>query len=139
MARACPISFCAIEEKATSSSSIGAMPVHSESRQPMISSSSAISSNERCSCSFTRPPELVLQRVAVDTVVVPVQLVDELLDLDDRLARHDPQRRRLTAPPVLLARIHLGELPVRRVHRAGVLKRLALALLPEDLVDHYAA
>ena len=40
-ARAWPISFCAIDENATSSSSIGAMPVHSESRQPMTSSSSA--------------------------------------------------------------------------------------------------
>src|SRR5919206_2274917 len=98
MARAWPISFCAIDENATSSSSIGAIPVHSESRQPTISSSSAISSNERCSCSFTGPPKLVLQRVAVDAVIVPVQLVDELLDLDDRLARHNPERRRLAAP-----------------------------------------
>src|SRR5215471_2435365 len=94
-ARAWPISFCAIDEKATSSSSRGAIPVHSESRQPRISSSSAISSNERASDSFTCLLELRLQRVAVDAVVVAVELVDELLDLDDRLARHDPQRGRL--------------------------------------------
>jgi hypothetical protein len=48
-ARACPISFCAIDENATSSSSIGAIPVHSESRQPITSSSSA-SSSSTCSC-----------------------------------------------------------------------------------------
>src|SRR5690348_17952696 len=84
-ARACPISFCAIDEKATSSSSKGAIPVHSESRQPRISSSSAISSNERASDSFTCLLQLLLQRVAVDSVVVAVELVVELLDLDDRL------------------------------------------------------
>src|SRR5436305_5112889 len=121
IARACPISFCAIEENATSSSSIGAIPVHSESRQPMISSSSAISSNERASCSFTGPPELVLQRIAVDAVVIAVELVDEVVDLDDRFARNDPERFRLATPPVLLARIDLGKVPVRRVDGTSVL------------------
>src|SRR5919197_3607727 len=103
MARAWPISFCAIDEKATSSSRSGAIPVHSESRQPRTSSSSAIASNERMSCSFTRLLQLLLQGIAVDPVVVAVQLVDELVDLDDRLARDDPERGRLAAAAVLLA------------------------------------
>src|ERR1051326_6406698 len=135
-ARACPISFCAIDENATSSSSSGAMPVHSESRQPRISSSSAISSRSCCSCSFTCLLELLLQRVAVDAVIVAVQLVDEVVDLEYGLSRHDPERRRLAAPSVLLARVHVGEAVVGRLDRAGMLERLPLPLLPEDLVDH---
>ena len=70
-ARACPISFCAIDENATSSSSIGAIPVHSESRQPMTSSSSARPS----SSSFTRLLQARLDRVAVDAPVLQVELV----------------------------------------------------------------
>src|SRR5436190_19481522 len=135
-ARACPISFWAIDEKATSSSSMGAIPVHSESRHPTISSSSAISSNECASCSFTSPPQLLLQRVAVDPVVVAVELVGEVLDLDDRFARNDPQCFRLAAPAVELLGIRLGEVVVRSLERAGVVERLPLALLAEDLVDH---
>src|SRR5262245_35336917 len=104
------------------------MPVHSESRQPRISSSSAISSNECASDSFTCPPQLLLERIAVDAVVVAVQLVDELVDLDDRLARNDPQPGRLAATSVLLARVDVGELVVRRLDRAGVVERLSLAL-----------
>src|ERR687887_1051945 len=139
MARAWPISFCAIDEKATSSSRSGAIPVHSESRQPRTSSSSAIASNERMSCSFTGLLQLLFQRVAVDSVVVPVQLVDELVDLDDRLARDDPERSRLAAAAVLLARVHVGELAVGCLHGPRVLQRLAFPLLPEDLVNHAAS
>src|SRR5262249_14065725 len=112
MARAWPISFCAIDENATSSSSNGAIPVHSELRQPRISSSSAISSS---ACAFTSLPQLLLQRIAVDAVVVPLQLVDELVDLVHGLPRDDPQCDRLSAPPVLLAGVPLGELLVRRL------------------------
>src|SRR6266498_3793638 len=53
-ARACPISVWAIDEKATSSSRKGAIPVHSELRQPRISSSSA-NSRIRCADSGTEP------------------------------------------------------------------------------------
>jgi len=60
-------------------------------------------------------------------VVVAVELVDEVLDLDDRLARNDPERLRLAAPPVELLRIRLGEVLVRSLERAGVLERLPLA------------
>src|SRR3954451_8489700 len=138
MARACPISFCAIEEKATSSSSTGAIPVHSESRQPRTSSSSARARS--CSRSFTGLRQFGLQRVAVDPVVVLVQLVDEVLALQDRSARHDPEADGFAAPPVLLVRIRPRERLVRRDHRAGVLERHAFPLLPEDLPDHgYAA
>src|SRR5919198_1207089 len=137
-ARACPISFCAIDEKETSSSRNGAIPVHSESRQPRISSSSAISSR-RCTCSFTGLLELLLQRIAVDAVVVPVELVDEVLDLENRIPRHDPKRLRLPAPPVELLRVRLGKRTVWRVERTGVLERLSLALLTEDLVDQAAS
>src|SRR5437763_4526639 len=137
-ARACPISFWAIEEKATSSSSSGAIPVHSELRQPRISSSSAISSS-RCVCSFTGLSQLLLQGVAVDAVVVPLELVDELLDCVHGVAGHHPERGRLAAPAVLLPCIDVGELVVRRLDGAGVLKRLPFPLLPEDLVDHAAS
>src|SRR5213593_1425109 len=126
MARAWPISFCAIDEKATSSSRNGAIPVHSELRQPRISSSSAISSS---ACAFTGLLELLLQRIAVDSVVVPLQLVDELVDLVHRFPRDDPERDRLAAPPELLPRVPLGELLVRRLDRAGVRERPTLALL----------
>src|SRR3954471_20051444 len=98
------------------------MPVHSESRQPRISSSSAISSNERISCSVTGLLELLLERVAVDAVVVPVQLVDEVVDLDDGRARNDPEPGRLATPPVLFTRVHVGEVVIRRLDRAGVLE-----------------
>src|ERR671927_1436451 len=120
-ARAWPISFCAIDEKATSSSNTGAIPVHSESRHPMTSSSSASSS----SCSFTRLLELGLQRVPVDAVVGAAELVHEVVQLVDRIARDEPERGRLLPPPVLLARVQLGELEVRRADRARVLERLA--------------
>src|ERR671931_528008 len=113
-ARACPISFWAIDEKATSSSRNGAMPVHSESRQPKMSSSSAISSS---ACAFTRLLQLLLQRIPVDAVVVAVQLVDEVLDLVHGLARDDPERRRLAAPAELLARVPVGEALVGRLDR----------------------
>src|SRR5438132_1673047 len=135
-ARACPISFCAIEEKATSSSSSGAIPVHSESRQPRISSSSAISSRSFCSRAFTCLLQLLLERVPVDAVVVAVQLVHELVDLDHRVSGDDPQSRGLASSPVLLARIDIGEVVVGCFDGAGVLEGLAFALLPEDFVDH---
>src|SRR5204863_10203161 len=97
-ARACPISFCAIDENATSSSSSGAIPVHSESRQPITSSSSA--SPRRSS--FTRLLQPRLDRVAVDAAVLEVELVGPVLDHVQRVARHEPERDRLAAPAVLL-------------------------------------
>src|SRR5512132_1001285 len=136
-ARAWPPSFWAIDEKATSSSRNGAIPVHSELRQPRISSSSAISRS--CARSLTRLPQLLLERIAVDAVVVPLQLVDELVDLVHGLAWDDPERDRLAPPPELLPRVPLGELLVRRLDRAGVRERLALPFLPEDFVDHAAS
>src|SRR5919197_271375 len=136
-ARACPISFCAIDEKATSSSRNGAIPVHSESRQPRTSSSSAIprSSSAR---PLTSLLQLFLERIPVHAVVVPVQLVDEILDRMQCLARGDPERGGLAAAPVLLARVPLGEPLVRSLDRPSVLERLALPFLPKDLVDHAA-
>src|SRR5438309_4348289 len=131
-ARACPISFCAIDENATSSSSRGAIPVHSESRQPITSSSSA-RLNRR---SFTRLLQAGLDRVPVDTAVLEVELVRPLRHRMNRLARREPERDRLAAPAVLLARPRLCELRVGRLHRARVLERLALAILAEDLPDH---
>src|SRR6476660_102238 len=88
-ARAWPISFCAIDEKATSSSSSGAIPVHSELLQPRNSSSSASSSS--C-CAFTGFRQLLFQGVAVDAVVVLLQLVDEVFDRVHGVARDDPER-----------------------------------------------
>src|SRR3954453_11593444 len=103
------------------------MPVHSESRQPRISSSSAISSRSCCSCSFTCLLQLLLQRIAVDAGVVAVELVYELFDLDRGIPWHDPERGLLAAPAVLLARVHVREVVVRRLDRARVLQRLALS------------
>ncbi len=54
-----------------------------------------------------------------------------------RVAGDDPQRRRLAAAAVLLVRVGAREPLVGRDHRAGVLERLPLALLPEDLVDRH--
>src|SRR5207249_4542314 len=136
-ARACPISFWAIDENATSSSRNGAIPVRSESRQPRIRSSSAISRSS-CACALTCLLQLLLERIPVDTVVVPVQLVDEVVDLVHSLARDDPERGRLAAAAVLLAGVPLGEALVGRLDRARVLEGLALPLLAKDLVDHAA-
>src|SRR5262249_29264327 len=104
-----------------------------------ISSSSAISSRSCCSCSVTCLLELCLQRVAVDAVVVAVELVDELVDLDDGVARDDPQRRRLPAATVLFARVNVGKIAIGSFDRAGVRERRALPLLTEDLEDHAAS
>src|SRR5437764_578067 len=134
-ARAWPISFCAIDENATSSSSIGAIPVHSELRQPRINSSSANSSSL---CAFTSLGEFVLQRIPVDAVVVLVELVDEVLDRVYGLARDDPQRDGLAAAAELLARVVVREGEIGRLDRAGVREGLASALLTEDLVNHAA-
>src|SRR5207248_10141828 len=134
-ARACPISFCAIEEKATSSSSIGAMPVHSESRQPMTSSSSARPSSAR---SFTSLLQTGLDRIAVDAAVLEAELVGPVFDVADRVSRDEPQRDRLGSAAVLLASPHLGEVRIGRDDRSGVLERLAASFLAEDLVDHAA-
>src|SRR5437763_4823898 len=137
-ARACPISFWAMDENATSSSSSGAIPVHSEFRQPRISSSSA-ASRSCCARSLTCSRQLLLQRVAVHPVVVLLQLVREVVDLVHGLARDDPEGRRLAAPTVLLACVRLGELLVRSLDRAGMRERLAFTFLTEDLVDHAAS
>src|SRR5215210_885403 len=134
-ARAWPISFWAIEENATSSSRNGAIPVHSELRQPRISSSSA-SSSRSCARALTCLLQPRLDRVAVDAAVLEVELVRELLDRVDRVAGDDPERDRLLTARVELPRICVGELPVRRMEGAAVDERLSLALLPEDLPDH---
>src|SRR5579859_6346265 len=126
-----------MDENATSSSSTGAIPVHSELRQPRTSSSSAIWSNS--ACSLTCLLQLRLQRVAVDPVVVLAELVGEVLDLVDRVARDDPERHRLAATTVLLVRVGVSEGRVGRGHRAGMLERLPLPFLPEDLPDHAAS
>src|SRR6188474_217389 len=97
-----------MEEKATSSSRKGAMPVHSELRQPRTSSSSA---SWRSSCAFTRLLQLHLERVAVHPAVVAVEDICDVrvTNLLDGLARDDPERERLVAAPVELPRVGLGE------------------------------
>src|SRR5262249_13222815 len=110
------------------------MPVHSESRQPRISSSSA-HSRSRCARSLTRLLELRLQRVAVDAVIRLFELVGEVDDLADGVARDDPERLGLVAAAELLAREGLGERQVGRGYRAGMRERRALLLLAEDLED----
>src|SRR6185436_21044539 len=128
------------------------MPVHSEFRQPRISSSSAIASKRSVRsltrrsrrhvqrpCPLARLLEARLDRVPVDPAVLHLELVRELVDLAQGGARCEPERHRLLPPPGLLAGVDLRELLVRRRDRAGMLEGLALPLLPEDLVDHYAA
>src|SRR5437764_10795571 len=135
-ARAWPISFCAIDENATSSSSIGAMPVHSESRQPRISSSSARPSS---SCSFTSLLQAGFDRVAVDAAVFEVELVGPLVDDVHGVARHQPERDRFAATAVLLAGPRLRELGIGCDDRACVLERRARAILSEHFPDHAAS
>src|SRR5262249_11777567 len=101
----------------------------------MTSSSSASPS----SCSFTSLLQTRLDRVAVDAAVLEVELGRPVRDDVHRIARHEPERDRLAAPAVLLARPRLRELGIGRDDRARVLERLALAVLAEDLVDHQAA
>src|SRR5580765_3465023 len=126
-----------MEENATSSSSIGAMPVHSDSRQPRKSSSSAIARS--CSCALTCLLQTCLDRVAVDAAVLEVELVSPVLDVTDLVARYEPERDRLAAAAVLLACPGLREVRVGRDDRAGVLERLALPLAPEHLPLVHAA
>src|SRR5437764_571484 len=83
-------------------------------RQPTTSSSSASSSSSR-----TRPVTSLLQarleRVAVDASVLQVELVGEVAHLVQRVARDEPERLRLAAAAVLLARPRLRERRVRRL------------------------
>src|SRR5262245_12025164 len=106
------------------------MPVHSESRQPRTSSSSARPSS---TCSFTSLLQACLDRVAVDAAVLEVELVGPVLDVADGVAGDEPERDRLAAPAVLLAGPGLGEVRVGRDDRAGVLEGGAAPLLAEDL------
>src|SRR5215213_152567 len=129
-----------MEEKATSSSRNGAIPVHSESRQPRISSSSAISRSASArSGTLSGFFQLRLQRVAVDAVVVPLELVCEVVDLVHGAARNDPKRLRLLPAAVELASVLLGKRLVRRLQRAGMRERLPLPLLAENFVNHAAS
>src|SRR5262245_36859971 len=114
------------------------MPVHSASRQPRISSSSAYS-RRSCARSLTRLLQLRLQRVAVDAVVRLLELVVEVRHLVHGVARDDPERDRLLPPPVLLVRERLRERRVRRDDRARVGERRALLLLAQDFEDHAAS
>src|SRR6516225_2334650 len=127
-----------MDENATSSSSIGAIPVHSDSRQPRKSSSSAIARSCCCSCALTCLLQPCLDRVAVDAAVLEVELVGPVLDVADLVAWHEPQRHGLAAAAVLLARPRLREVGVGSDDRAGVLERLALPLAPEHFEDGMA-
>src|SRR5581483_1329537 len=102
------------------------MPVHSESRQPRTSSSSARPSS---ACSFTRLLQACLDRVAVDPAVFEVELVGPVLDVADRVAGDEPECDGLAPPAVLLARPRLREVRVGGDHPAGVLERRAALLL----------
>src|SRR5438309_6792379 len=108
------------------------MPVHSDSRQPRKSSSSAIA-RSCCACALTSLLQPCLDRVAVDAAVLEVELVGPVLDVADLVAGHEPERDRLAAAAVLLARPRLREVRVGRHDRAGMLERLAFPLAPEHL------
>src|SRR3954454_15500904 len=106
------------------------MPVHSESRQPRTSSSSARPSS---ACSLTSLLQSGLDRVTVHAAVLEVEFVGPVLDVADRVARDEPERDRLATPAILLARPCLREVGIRRDDRAGVLEGAAALLLAEDL------
>src|SRR6185437_1846795 len=94
------------------------------------------SSASPSSSSFTCLLQARLDRVAVDAPVLEIELVRPVVDHVHGIARHEPERDRLAAPAVLLARPCLREVDVRRDDGARVLERLALPILPEHLVDH---
>src|SRR3954451_3215474 len=62
------------------------MPVHSESRQPRTSSSSARPSS---ACSLTGLLQAGLDRVTVHAAVLEVEFVGPVLDVADRVARDE--------------------------------------------------
>src|SRR6266446_3952245 len=72
--------------------------------------------------------QLLFERIAVDPVVVLLELVREIVDFVNGLPGNDPQSGRLAAAAVLLPRVGFGELLVRRLDRAGVGEGLSLAL-----------
>src|SRR4051812_31358178 len=118
------------------------MPVHSESRQPRISSSSAAARTTSVRLgarALTRLPEPRLERVAVDAAVVALELVDELIDRPHLAARDEPQRPRLVAAAVELVRVGPRERLVGCLERPGVGERGSVPFLPEDLPDHAAS
>src|SRR6185437_7960737 len=98
---------------------MGAMPVHSESRQPRTSSSSARPSS---ACSLTCLLQSGLDRVAVDAAVLEAELVGPVLDVADRVPRDEPERDRLAAPAVLLSCPRLGKICVGSDYRTRVLE-----------------
>src|SRR5439155_6656861 len=89
--------------------------------------------------SFACLREARLDRIAVDAAVLEIELVGPFLDVADRVARDEPERDRLAAPAVLLARPRLREVGVRGLDGAGVLERLAFPLPAKNLVDHAAS
>ena len=108
------------------------------SRQPRTSSSSAIGRSS-CARSLTCLRQLRLQGIAVDPVVVPVQLVDELLDLEDRSrattqSATDSPRRPNCSCAYALAYAASGAST-----EPACANGYALSLLPEDLPDHAAS
>src|SRR5512132_915648 len=68
-----------------------------------------------------------------------MELVRKVADLAGGCARHEPEGLRLLPPPLLLTCVGLSEGVVGSGDRTRMLKRLALPLLPEDLVDHAAS
>src|SRR5215207_215194 len=87
---------------------------------------------------LTRLLQLDLQRVAVHAAVIAIEHVSHVRveNLLDGLTRDDPERERLVATSVQLARVRLGESEVRRLERASVLERRTLPLLPKNFPDH---
>src|SRR5439155_9916005 len=89
--------------------------------------------------SFTCLLQPHLERIPVDAAVLEVELVGEVVHFVDGVARHEPQRLRLAAATVLLARPRFREGGVGRVDRARMLERLALLLASEHFEDHAAS
>ena len=153
-ARAWPISFCAIDENATSSSRNGAMPgplrvapaedelVVGE-REQEVGALAHCASRSRRHVERPRPLTRLVQprldRVAVDAAVLHLELVRELVDLAAP-PRAGRARARPTPVGARTARARRSRRTARPArHRARVLERLPLPLLPKDLEDHAAS
>src|SRR4051794_19505967 len=81
----------------------------------------------------TRLLQSRLDRVAVDAAILEIEFVRPLVDDVHRGARHEPERDRLAAAAVLLARPCFRELRVGCDDGAGMLERLAAPVLAKDL------
>src|SRR5437870_1655319 len=151
--RACAISSWAIDDRAKSSSMYGTHPVHSPSRCPRMSSSSASAKSSEARGSLTRdrlPQLLHLFRhtleLGADTDVAVLFAVTAIGDAAHRLgvgdrvkifALHDPALGAFAVPEVSLAREYERHLEVLCLDGAGMHERIIVRPAREHLEDFH--